>query len=483
MVRLARLERPEQGGLSNLRLLADQAFSRAAGAPLLDGNNVQILEDAQENYPAWIEAIAGARHHVHFENYIICEDDAGQMIADALIARAQEGVHVRLIYDWFGCYRKASESYWERMRSAGVEVRCYNPPQINAPLGWISRDHRKMLVVDGTIGFITGLCVGNDWMGDAERNVEPWRDTGVVLTGPAVQDVERAFAQMWALTGDPLPESEPGAVPPSTTHTGTMRMRVVAGVPATAGMFRLDQLIAAMARRRLWIRDAYFVATTPYVQALRAAARDGVDVRLLVPYATDLPFLRPLSRAGYRPLLKAGVRVFEWNGPMMHAKTAVADGVWARVGSTNLNIASWIGNCELDAVIEDESFARQMEASYLHDLENATEVVLDARARPRTSYAPPRTPLTYPRHRGSVGRATAGAIRIGSAVGAAFTDRRTLEPVEGRLILGAGLLLMTLSVLWVLFPRALAYPLAILAGWTALTLVWNGIRLWRKGRS
>src|SRR5690606_29350448 len=133
-----------------------------------------------------------------------------------------------------------------------------------------------------------------------------------------------------------------------------------------------------------------------YVQALRAAARDGIDVRLLVPNATDLPLMRPLSRAGYRPLLEAGVRIFEWNGTMLHAKTAVADGSWARVGSTNLNIASWFGNCELDAVIEDAEFAAKMEQAYLEDLENATEVVLDLK-RPRPRLPRPRMPRGLPR--------------------------------------------------------------------------------------
>jgi cardiolipin synthase len=156
----------------------------------------------------------------------------------------------------------------------------------------------------------------------------------------------------------------------------------VATTPNMAGLFRVDQLVAALARERLWLTDAYYAGTTAYVQALRAAARDGVDVRLLVPNGTDIPLLRPLSRSGYRTLLEAGVRVFEWNGPMLHAKTAVADGRWARVGSTNLNVASWLGNHELDIIAEDRPFAALMETMYLDDLTNATEVVLDRRHRP-----------------------------------------------------------------------------------------------------
>ncbi len=472
----------ENGMLSSVRLVANHAFSRAAGAPLLSGNHVEILRDARENYPAWIEAIEQARRHVHFENYIIADDVAGAALADALVRKAQEGVSVRLIYDWFGSYWKASRAYWNHLRENGVDVRCFNPPRLESPFGWISRDHRKMLTVDGEVAFITGLCVGRDWMGDPEKGIEPWRDTGVRMRGPAVADVERAFAQMWELTGDPLPD-EPVSEREEIEEAGTMRVRIVAGVPATAGMFRLDQLIASMARKRLWLSDAYFVATSAYVQALRAAAVDGVDVRLLLPNATDLPFIRPLSRAGYRPLLKAGVRVFEWNGPMMHAKTAVADGVWARVGSTNLNVASWMGNCELDAVVEDPDFGAQMEAMYLEDLEHATEVVLDAHFRPRSPHVRAHHGPHGRRSRGSVGRAAAGAIRISSTVGAAFTDRRTLEPIEARLISLSGIILIALAVLWWFFPAVLVYPVIAFSVWFGATLVWRGVKLYRKRRA
>jgi len=171
----------------------------------------------------------------------------------------------------------------------------------------------------------------------------------------------------------------------------------------------------------LWLTDAYYAGTTSYVQALRAAAKDSVDVRLLVPSGTDIPLLRPLSRAGYRPLLEAGVRVFEWNGTMLHAKTSVADGRWSRVGSTNLNIASWLGNCELDVVVEDELFGREMEEMYLQDLANATEVVLDENRKMRAPAERRRKPRVMTSGGGRGGRAAAGALRIGNTVGAAFT--------------------------------------------------------------
>lgn len=463
--------------LSQVRGLAQQAFSRAAGAPLVEGNSIRLLKNAQENYPAWLDAIRAARRHVHFENYIIQEDAAGQMFADALVAKARQGVRVRLIYDWLGCLGKASRSFWRRLRVGGVEVRCFNPLRWDSPLGWFSRDHRKTLSVDGEVAFVTGLCVGRMWMGVPEKKIEPWRDTGVQVRGPSVGDIEEAFAAIWAMLGEPILDTAP-ASGDAPGKAGDTALRIVASEPATAGLLRVNELVAALATNRLWLTDAYFASTAGYVQALCAAAKDGVDVRLLVPNATDIPLLKPLSRAGYRPLLQAGVRIFEWNGSMLHAKTAVADSRWARVGSTNLNIASWFGNYEMDVVVEDELFARLMEQTYLQDLENATEVVLDVRNKLRTPNAPnPRPKLTG--GGASVGRAAAGAIRIGSAVGAAFTNRRVLAPAEARLTLTAAVVLTVLGILFAFFPRVLAYPLVFVLAWIAVGLFYKGYQLHR----
>ena len=463
-----------------MRELADQAFSRAAGAPLVEGNSVRLLIDARENYPAWLDAIRGAEHHINFESYIIHEDSAGWRFADALVAKARDGVRVRLIYDWMGGFGKTSRSFWNHLRAGGVEVRCYNPPRFDSPLGWLSRDHRKMISVDGQVGFITGLCVGRMWEGIPEKKIESWRDTGVEVRGKAVADIERAFAQVWAMMGEPIPEYELVSRD-GLESLGHVSLRVVASVPSTAGIFRMDQLVAALARKRLWLTDAYYAGMTTYVQALKAAAQDGVDVRLLVPNGTDIPLLRPLSRAGYRPLLEAGVRVFEWNGTMLHAKTAVADGHWARVGSTNLNIASWFGNCELDAVVEDEPFARLMEETYLHDLNNSTEVVLDAQHNIHAPNEPPHAHPVMSSGGGSGGRAAAGAIRLGNAIGAAFTNRRVLEPVEAHIMVTTGVLLLALAIIFWFFPGVLVYPLAIMFVWIAIGLFYKAHKLYREG--
>ena len=154
--------------------LSDQVFSRTAGAQLVRGNRVRILQDARENYPAWLEAIQEARRYVHFENYILHEDEVGERFARAFIAKAREGVPVRIIYDWIGCIGRASRAFWRRLREGGVDVRSFNPPRLDQPLGWVARDHRKCLIVDDEIAFVTGLCVGKAWEGSPERGRAPW---------------------------------------------------------------------------------------------------------------------------------------------------------------------------------------------------------------------------------------------------------------------------------------------------------------------
>jgi len=464
------------------RALAEQVFSRAAGAPLVGGNSIRLLIDAKENYPAWLDRLESAAKTIHLEMYIIHEDETGLRFAEVLMRKARDGVRVRLIYDWMGGLFKASGGFWRRLRNAGVEVRCFNPPHWDSPLGWLSRDHRKMIVVDSSIAFVTGLCIGRMWTGYPERGIEPWRDTGVEIRGPAVSDVEKAFAEVWGALGAPLsPEEVPDRE--RIAKAGEVNLRVIATVPNAAGMYRLDNLVAALARRSLWLSDAYFVGVSSYVQALRSAALDAVDVRLMVPGSTDIPILRAVSRSGYQPLLEAGVRVFEWNGPMMHAKTAVADGMWARVGSTNLNIASWMGNYELDVAVEDESFARSMEEMFLSDVENCTEVVLRRSNKVGLAREKPRIPLRDRKVRGgSMGRAGAGTIRIGHTVGAALTQHRLLGHAEAKITGAAGLALLVIAVTGFLWPLVVSIPLAVFFSWVSVSLLIRTHKLYYRKR-
>ncbi|HEY0180794.1 MAG TPA: phospholipase D-like domain-containing protein [Dokdonella sp.] len=224
---------------SVLRVLAEQAFSRAAGAPLVEGNAVELLIDARATFDAWLAAIRAARAAVLFENYIFRDDEVGRAIRDALVERARDGVRVYVLRDWLGCLGQSSARFWQPLLDAGGEVRVYNPPRFDSPFGWLARDHRKLLVVDGETGFLGGICVSAKWLGDPQRGVPPWRDTVVSVRGPALRDLVRAFADGWAALGAPLPD-EVVVAPASGTACGTTHLRVVATVPNTAGLYRLD---------------------------------------------------------------------------------------------------------------------------------------------------------------------------------------------------------------------------------------------------
>lgn len=440
---------------SSATQLIERALSRAGGTPLVEGNAIDLLIDARQNFDAWLASIRAATTSILFENYIFSNDRVGQEFRDALSERAAHGVKVLLIYDWLGTLGNHKPAFWKPLVDAGAEVRVYNPPRFDSPLGWMSRNHRKMIVVDGTVGFISGICIDQKWLGRPEKKIAPWRDTGVVLRGPACRDMTQAFASNWASLGEPAKLDD--AIPPAA---GDVALRVIATQPRSAGIFRTDQLIAAMARKSLWITDAYFVGLAPYVQALGAAAGDGVDVRLLVPGTSDLKLVARMSHAGYRPLLESGVRVFEWNGPMLHAKTAVADRLWARVGSSNMNVSSWFANSEIDVAVEDQCFADCMADQYETDLQNATEIVLSNRRITRTSTAPRSRRPT--RGAGSTSRAAAGALRLANTVGAALGNKRVLGRSEAGVLLGAAVILIALAFVAAIWPRVLAWPIALI---------------------
>jgi cardiolipin synthase len=457
-----------------LEALASRAFCRVAEAKVSEGNRVRLLKDAAATYPAWLEAINGAKSFVHLENYILQEDAAGEQFAAALIAASGRGVKCRVLYDWLGCVTRTSRAFWAKLRDTGVEVRTYNPPHLDNPFGWVSRDHRKVLCVDGVVAFTGGLCIGHDWVGDAAKGVAPWRDTAIEIHGPAVAQIGAAFADSWeAAGGGTLAASEPGVALP-----GGVEISLIASRPGVMGLYRLEQLVAEVVTKSLWLTDGYFVATTGYVRALCGAAQAGVDVRLLVPGSSNWPIVGALSQSAFRPLLQAGVRVFEWNGPMLHAKTAVADAVWTRIGSSNSNLASWVSNRELDVTVKDPDLAQQMQAMFEDDMTNATEVVLGTG---RTGIAKPISAggANFKRRpRISAGRFVSGAIGLGSTLGASFTQHRRLGAAESLVLLAGGAALLLAGLLGIFWPRVLGWPLGVAAIWVAAGLLVRAARLW-----
>lgn len=460
------------------RVLADQAFARSAGAPLVGGNQVRILYDASENYPAWEQTIAGARRCILLEMYILANDRTGNRFVDLLAQKARAGVQVYVLYDWFGAWRAAFGGLFRRLAAAGAQVRACNPPSLLKGLAAARRDHRKLLVVDEEVAFISGLCIGDDWLGDPDSGIQPWRDTGVEIRGPAVADAQWTFAESWMEAGAALPEDlllgRDDIAP-----RGQVALRVIGTTPATASLYHLDLLVAALARETLWLTDAYFMGTTTYLQALRRAAGDGVDVRLLVPRTSDIGWIARISRTLYRPLLESGVRVFEWDGPMIHAKTAVADGRWARIGSTNLNLSSWLGNWELDVAIEDEGIGQQMEQRFLDDLEGATEIVL-AKRRQVVLAGPRERPHRRGSRRGSARGAVRYAARLGSAMGAAVRGNRPLDAAEANSLLWMGAALLGIALAGWFHPPLIALPVTVVFGWVGLVLLGKALGLLRR---
>jgi len=358
---------------------------RIAAADVSSGNNVSLLQDGLATFDAMCIAIESAQESVVLEAYILRSDDVGHRIGDALIGAAQRGVTVRVLSDWIGM-RGIQWSFITGLKKAGIQHRVFNPPGLRPWFGLIPRDHRKLLVVDSSVGITGGVGIGNEWMGKTKRRRGHWRDTAVRIEGPAANDMQQAFDAMWeraykrerrgshrltrrAARGAHL---DPATAAPSLVG-------IIEGEPLRMRIARALQMQAISAERSIWIANAYFVPSPSEVESLLGAARDGVDVRVLVPARNDHRWVSFLTRRYYRRLLTNGVRIWEWKGTMMHAKTSVVDGRWVRVGSTDFNPLGVAINYELDAVIEDASLGAQAEEMFLADLEASREITMRSR--------------------------------------------------------------------------------------------------------
>lgn len=333
-----------------------------------------------------LERIHAAKRSVALESYIFRSDEVGHRFADALIGAAARGVQTRVITDWVGA-RGTSRKFFNSMRRSGVELRVFNPPGMRVWLGLVPRDHRKLLVIDDTIGVTGGVGLGREWLiGVARQRRARWRDAAIRIEGPAAGDMLHAFENMWRrVTGKErrgshrlLKKRPTGAHLDPAMHDPAL-VGIIEGEPLRQRVARALQMQAISAERSIWIASAYFTPSWAEVEALTGAARDGVDVRILVPSRTDHPWVTLLTRRYYRRLLTNGVRVWEWKGEMMHAKTSVVDGRWVRVGSTDFNMLGVAINYELDALVEDREIGREAEERFLTDLTDSHEVTMRSR--------------------------------------------------------------------------------------------------------
>jgi cardiolipin synthase len=358
---------------------------RIAAADVSSGNSVELLHDGPATYEVMIAAIAAARESVVLESYIFRSDETGQRFATALVDAVSRGVAVRVLTDWIGM-RGIRSSFIAALRRAGVELRVFNTPGFRPWFGLVPRDHRKLVVVDAMVGITGGVGIGDEWIGKTARHRGHWRDTAVRIEGPAARDMQAAFDTMWERARKRERRGSHrltrrvarGAhLDPATADPALIG--IVEGEPFRMRIARALQMQAISAQRSIWIANAYFVPSWSEIEALMGAARDGVDVRILVPQRNDHPWVTLLTRRYYRRLLTNGVRIWEYRGAMMHAKTSVVDGRWVRVGSTDFNPLGVAINFELDAVIEDAELGAQAEAMFLADLERSKEITMRSR--------------------------------------------------------------------------------------------------------
>lgn len=366
------------------QIALEQAIS---DSPLILGNKVTLLEDGAATYGAMFAAIRQARDHVNLESYIIDDDEIGRQFADLLLEVQGRGVQVSIIYDSVGGF-STPPAFFERLRAGGIQVLEFNPLNpLAARAAWLinNRDHRKLLIVDGRSVFLGGINISSVYSSGSisrrpikvKRGGNPlgWRDTDLQIEGPVVAEFQKLFLDTWTRQqGPPLAEK---AWFPSLPVQGKDMVRAVGSTPDDPFSLIYLTLISAIgnAEKTVHLTSAYFVPDPQLLDALTDAAGRGVEVTLILPSHSDSALVFHAGRSHYTPLLKAGVRIFERRGAVLHAKTAVIDGVWSCVGSANLDWRSFLDNDEVNAVVLGREFAAQMEAMFIRD-QHASEVIL-----------------------------------------------------------------------------------------------------------
>ena len=358
------------------------------GSPLVIGNKVSLLRDGAQTYAAMLAGIQAATDHIHLQTYIIEDDAVGRQFSDALLHKRAQGIQVSVIYDSVGAIG-TPRAFFERLRAGGVQLLEFNPVNpftVLAPWQIYNRDHRKLMVVDGRIAFIGGINISSVYSSGSgaalarspgEDHVA-WRDTHVQIEGPVVAELQKLFLQTWEKQrGKPLTGND---YFPKLTARGNEIVRAIGSTPDDPYSLIYLTLISAIgnAEKQIYVTNAYFVPDPQLLKALGDAAARGVDVRLILPSRSDSSVVFHAGRSYYSGLLAAGVKLYERVGTVLHAKTAVIDGVWSTVGSTNLDSRSFLDNDEINAVILGREFGQKMQAMFADDLRASQPVQKDA---------------------------------------------------------------------------------------------------------
>ena len=353
-------------------------FMRAAealtGAPITEGNSAELLINGDEIFPAFLETIEGAQRTLNLQTYVYWRGEIAEDVADAVCRKARDGVACRVILDALGAAQMRRDQV-AAMRDAGAEVLLFRPPKPYAIKRAANRTHRRVLVADGEVGMTGGVGIAAEWMGDAE-DADHWRDTHVRVRGPVVRGLQGAFAENWlegtgeVLAGegqlphlDPVDDGGPMQVVRSSAKVGDTNAEA------------LYYLALASARESIELTAAYFVPRPAFTDALCAAAERGADVRVLVPGPEiDKSIVRTGGRAAYGQLLQAGVRIFEYQPTMLHAKTLCIDGKWSSVGTVNFDNRSFQLHDEVTVCVWDERFAGRLGEAFAKDIGRSEEI-------------------------------------------------------------------------------------------------------------
>jgi cardiolipin synthase len=373
------------GDLKQLAVLEEQA----TGLPLIAGNRVQLLFDGPATMREMMAAARGATTSINLETYIFDQDPIGLQFAEVLMEKRRQGVTVNVMYDSVGTLG-TPQVFFDRMRAAGISMIAFNPVNpAKAKGNWSinNRDHRKLMVVDGTVAFTGGINISSDYANSSlfrsrrkpdnvDKDKIGWRDTHVKIEGPAVAALQWAFVDNWV-------RQEGGELSardyfPRLAPVGDKFVRVLATDPGSNSEIYKSLLVAINeARKSVHITSAYFVPDQQVVDALIAAARRGVDVKLVLPGVSDHGLVMYAGQAFYEQLLAGGVKIFQLQVAVLHAKTAVIDGAWSTIGSANIDRRSFIHNYELNVVVIDPAFGRDMESAFNEDLRDSKEVTLE----------------------------------------------------------------------------------------------------------
>lgn len=349
-----------------------------ADFPPTTNNEIQVLTDGQEIFPAFIEAIKGAQKYIYLETYILRDDQIGTTVAGLLCAKAQAGVHVRLIYDGLGS-RDLRKEFLEKLRAAGVETAAFFPvklPFLHRKINY--RNHRKILVIDATIGFVGGANIGDEYLGENPA-IGYWRDTHVRLEGNAVYFLQRIFLQDWHfITGKTLAHSSPDLLPSGKAHNNRI-VQITASGPDSQweAIMQVYYYTIATAEKSIYITSPYFIPNESILTALKTAALSGVDVKLLLPAKPDHKVVFWAAMSYLQELLEAGVEIYFYHKGFIHAKVITVDGIVSSIGSANMDQRSFSLNFEVNAFIYDQKTALRLKQEFLEDLQHAKKLNLE----------------------------------------------------------------------------------------------------------